>query len=231
MASTTQADKAGKPGGTMAQVPHGPEADQPLHPGAPHALPPLPYAQDALAPTISAQTLALHHGKHHKAYIDALNKLVEGTDLAQLTLEETILATAGKPDHVKVYNNAAQAWNHTFYWHCLTPRSTEVVPAALRDKIKQSSFGSLARLKEALAQAAVDQFGSGWAWLVLEDGQLKVTQTGNADGPLPRHQRPLLTLDVWEHAYYLDYQNRRPDHVHAVLDRLVNWEFAAANLP
>ncbi|MBS0580483.1 MAG: superoxide dismutase [Proteobacteria bacterium] len=197
----------------------------------PHVLPALPYAEDALEPVISAHTLSIHHGRHHGSYVDTLNTLVAGTEFAERTLEAVILGTVGKPDHVKIYHNAAQAWNHSFYWHCLRPRGAEHVPRTLADRITQSSFGSLARLKQQLAAAAIEQFGSGWAWLVLEDNRLKVTRTGNADGPLPQHQRPLLTIDVWEHAYYLDYQNRRPDHVHAVLDHLVNWEFAASHLP
>jgi Fe-Mn family superoxide dismutase len=209
------------------------ESQQVEHGGAakvPHVLPPLPYPEDALQPVISATTLAVHHGKHHKTYVDTLNTLVTGTQFADLTLEALILQTAGRPEHAKVFNNAAQAWNHSFYWHCLAPTGGIAVPATLSSKIKQA-FGTLARLKEEFAQAAIEQFGSGWAWLVLDDNRLKVVKTGNSDDPLPKHQRPLLTIDVWEHAYYLDYQNRRPDHVHAVLDRLINWEFAASNLP
>jgi len=198
--------------------------------GTPHVLPSLPYAEDALEPVISAKTLAVHHGKHHKTYVDTLNKLVEGTQFADLTLEALILQTAGRAEHVKIFNNAAQAWNHSFYWHCLAPNGANSVPATLSDKIKQA-FGSVTRLKDEFAQAAIEQFGSGWAWLVLEDNRLKVAKTSNGDDPLPKHQRPLLTIDVWEHAYYLDYQNRRPDHVHAVLDKIINWEFAASKLP
>ncbi len=196
---------------------------------APHVLPPLPYAEDALEPVISAKTLAVHHGKHHKTYVDTLNKLVEGTELARLTLEELVVQTAGRAEHSKIFNNAAQAWNHAFYWHCLSPNGASNVPANLSAKIKQS-FGDVAQLKEQFGQAAIEQFGSGWAWLVLEDDRLKVVKTSNADDPLPKSQRPLLTIDVWEHAYYLDYQNRRADHVHALLDKLINWQFAAANL-
>ena len=198
--------------------------------GTPHVLPPLPYPEDALQPVISATTLAVHHGKHHKGYIDTVNELVEGTQFAELTLEALILQTAGRAEHVKLFNNAAQAWNHSFYWRCLAPNGGVSVPATLSDKIKQA-FGSVSRLKGEIAQAAIEQFGSGWAWLVIEDGRLKVAKTSNGDDPLPKHQRPLLTIDVWEHAYYLDYQNRRPDHVHAVLDKIINWEFAASNLP
>jgi superoxide dismutase, Fe-Mn family len=201
------------------------------HLGAePHQLPPLPYEMNALEPVISAKTLSFHYGKHHKAYVDTLNKLIVGTEFAQLTLEATILRAAGKPEHTAIFNNAAQAWNHTFYWHCLTPNPSAAIPATLSEKIKDS-FGTPAKLKEELARAGIEQFGSGWAWLVLEDNKLRVVKTGNSDDPLPKHQRPLLAIDVWEHAYYLDYQNRRPDHVHAVIDKLMNWEFAASNLP
>jgi superoxide dismutase, Fe-Mn family len=220
--------------GSAAKRPQGRIPTQPREPaaaaGSPHVLPSLPYPEDALEPVISATTLAVHHGKHHKTYVDTLNELVAGTQFADLTLEALILQTAGRPEHVKIFNNAAQAWNHSFYWHCLAPDGGGRVPATLSDKIKQA-FGSITRLKEEFAQAAIEQFGSGWAWLVLDDNRLKVVKTGNSDDPLPKHQRPLLTLDVWEHAYYLDYQNRRADHVHAVLDKIMNWEFAASNLP
>ena len=199
--------------------------------GAPvaHVLPPLPYALSALEPVISANTLALHHGKHHKAYVEKLNELVAGTAFADLTLEALILRTAGKQEHAHVFNNAAQAWNHAFYWHSLTPPGGESIPAILSKKIKED-FGDLDALKAEFAKAAIEQFGSGWAWLVLDGTKLRIVKTGNANDPLPQHLRPLLALDVWEHAYYLDYQNRRPDHVHAVLDKLINWEFAASNL-
>jgi Fe-Mn family superoxide dismutase len=194
-----------------------------------HRLAPLPYADDALEPVISASTLKLHHGKHHKGYVDNLNNLVTATPFAGMTLEQLILATAGKPANVAIFNNAAQAWNHAFYWHSLRPRGDEVVPAGLLARIV-SAFGDLASLKRDLAAAAMAQFGSGWVWLVLDGAALKVTKTSNADNPLCAGQTPLLTIDVWEHAYYLDVQNRRADYVNAVLAGLVNWEFAAANL-
>ena len=199
------------------------------HAAQQHVLPPLPFAPDALEPVISAKTISFHYEKHHKGYVDKLNTLVTGTPFAQLTLEALILRTAGKAEHAEIFNNAAQAWNHSFYWHCLAPRGAESVPATLARKIKES-FGDVATLKKEFAKAAVEQFGSGWAWLVQDDAKLRVIKTSNADDPLPGHLRPLLTIDVWEHAYYLDYQNRRPDHVDAVLDKLINWEFAAANL-
>ena len=196
---------------------------------APHQLPPLPYATSALEPVISAETLSFHYGKHHKAYVDALNKLVTGTPFAELSLETLIVRTAGKPEHGAIFNNAAQAWNHTFYWQCLAPKGGSNVPSQLNDKIR-ASFGNLATLKEQFAKAAIEQFGSGWAWLVLDGSKLSIIKTGNGDDPLPKQLKPLLTIDVWEHAYYLDYQNRRSDYVHAVLDQLMNWQFAADNM-
>lgn len=200
---------------------------RPTHPV--HVLPPLPYANDALEPVISAETLSFHYGKHHKDYVVKLNQLVEGTRFVGLSLEALIMRTAEKAEHAAIFNNAAQAWNHTFYWHSLTPKTGDGIPAALNEKIR-ASFGTLATLKEQLAKAAIEQFGSGWAWLVLDGSDLRVINTGNSNDPLPKRLKPLLTIDVWEHAYYLDYQNRRTDHVHAVLDQLINWEFAAQNL-
>ncbi|SFW10827.1 superoxide dismutase [Nitrosovibrio sp. Nv17] len=193
-----------------------------------HVLPPLPYADDALDPVISAHTLSFHYGKHHKAYVDNLNKLVAGTELADRSLEEIIAATAGQADKAGVFNNAAQIWNHTFYWNSLKPGGGGQPPAALRERI-EASFGSVDACKQELAAAATTQFGSGWAWLVRDGDTLKVVKTGNADVPLTKGLTPLLTLDVWEHAYYLDYQNRRADYVNAVLDKLINWGFAADN--
>jgi len=194
-----------------------------------HLLPPLPYSLNALEPVISARTLSFHYEKHHKAYVDKVNALVAGTPLAELTLEALILRTAGVQEQSEVFNNASQAWNHTFFWHCLSPQVEGHIPATLLRRIKES-FGDVSRLKQEFAKAAIEQFGSGWAWLVAEGDKLRILHTSNAEDPLPSHQRPLLTLDVWEHAYYLDYQNRRPDYVHAVIDRLLNWDFAAANL-
>ncbi len=196
---------------------------------SPLTLPPLPYDEGALAPVISAQTLSFHYGKHHAGYAANLGKLLAGTPMAEQSLEEVILATVGSPDKAAIFNNAAQVWNHTFYWRGLSPKGGGEPPAALKAKMEQS-FGSVAACKEALATAAAAQFGSGWAWLIEERGRLAVVKTANAETPLTEGVRPLLTVDVWEHAYYLDYQNRRGDHVKAVLDKLVNWEFAAANL-
>ncbi|MBI3987385.1 MAG: superoxide dismutase [Lentisphaerae bacterium] len=192
-------------------------------------LPSLPYAENALDPAISAKTIGFHYGKHHKGYVENLNKLAAGTEFADLTLEQIIAATAGKADKTAFFNNAAQAWNHTFYWSSLKPKGGGEPPAMLKQKI-EAAFGTVDACKKELATAATTQFGSGWAWLVLDGGTLKVVKTGNADSPLIQGKKPLLTLDVWEHAYYLDYQNRRADYVAAVLDKLINWDFAAKNL-
>ena len=192
-------------------------------------LPPLPYAENALEPVLTAKTLSFHYGKHHKAYVDNLNKLITGTDYSDLSLEEIIKGTVGRPERAAIFNNAAQIWNHTFYWNSLSPKGGGDPPAALKHKI-EASFGSVDAFKKELAAAAVSQFGSGWAWLVLEDDELKVIKTANVEDPLTTGKKPLLTIDVWEHAYYLDYQNRRPDYVNAVLDKLINWEFALQNV-
>jgi len=196
---------------------------------SPHVLPSLPYADNALSPVISANTIGFHYGKHHKGYVDNLNKLVAGTEFADLSLENIITATAGKADKTAIFNNAAQTWNHTFYWRSLRPKGGGEAPAVLKQKI-EAAFGTLDACKKELAAAAMAQFGSGWAWLVLDGDKLKVVKTGNADGPMTTGMKPLLTIDVWEHAYYLDYQNRRADYVKAVLDKLIHWGFAAENL-
>jgi superoxide dismutase, Fe-Mn family len=196
---------------------------------APLLLPALPYGDDALAPVISANTIGFHYGKHHKGYLDNLNKLVAGTEYADLPLEKIITATAGNAEKTTIFNNAAQTWNHTFYWQSMRPKGGGEPPAALKQKLV-AAFGSVDACRKELVTAATTQFGSGWAWLVLEGEKLKVVKTANADTPLAKGMKPLLTIDVWEHAYYLDYQNRRPDYVNAVLDKLINWEFAAKNL-
>lgn len=192
-------------------------------------LPALPYAQDALAPVVSAETLSFHYGKHHKAYVDNLNKLVAGTDLAEAALEKVIAAVAGKPDKAGVFNNAAQVWNHTFFWNSMKPNGGGA-PAGAVAKAIDASFGSAENFRKEFANVAMTQFGSGWAWLVADKGALRVMKTANADTPLTMGVTPILTIDVWEHAYYLDYQNRRADFVAAVMDRLLNWDFANANL-
>jgi len=192
-------------------------------------LPPLPWADNALDPVISANTIGFHYGKHHKAYVDNLNKLIAGTPLEGQPLEKIILESAGKPEKAGVFNNSAQVWNHTFFWNSLKPAGGGTPPTALAQLIEKD-FGSLDNLKKELATAATTQFGSGWAWLVSDNGKLVVTKTPNAELPMTKGQKALLTIDVWEHAYYLDYQNRRPDYANAVIDKLLNWQFAADNL-
>jgi Fe-Mn family superoxide dismutase len=194
-----------------------------------HQLPELPYGLDALEPHISRQTLEFHHGKHHAAYVTNLNKAIEGSDLEGKSLEEVILAVAGDAGKAGVFNNAAQVWNHSFYWQCMKPGGGGAPTGALAERIA-ADFGSFDAFKEQFKTAGATQFGSGWAWLVLDGGTLKITKTANADLPLAHGQKALLTMDVWEHAYYLDYQNRRPDYMTTFLDKLVNWDFVAANL-
>jgi superoxide dismutase, Fe-Mn family len=201
----------------------------PQIPPAPFTLPALPYADYALEPVISANTVLLHHTKHQKGYVDNLNRLVIDTPFAELSLEQIIRSTAGEPEHVELFENAAQAWNHALYWNSLAPGGGGVPPRALRVRI-DSAFGGLEALKEELQTAATKQFGSGWAWLVLDGTKLRVVNTANAENPLTAQMKPLLAIDVWEHAYYLDFQNRRADHVKAVIEKLINWEFAAENL-
>lgn len=192
-------------------------------------LPALPYDANALEPYISANTLGFHHGKHHAAYVTNLNNLVKDTALASKDLVEIIRDVAGDASKAGIFNNAAQVWNHTFFWHSLKPNGGGKPQGALLAKI-EADFGSFEKFVEEFKAAAATQFGSGWAWLVLENGKLKVTKTANADTPLVHGQTPLFTVDVWEHAYYLDFQNRRPDFVATVLDKLANWDFVAENL-
>ena len=193
-------------------------------------LPDLPYAKDALAPHISSETLDFHHGKHHAAYVKNLNGMVEGTDLASKSLEDVIRATAGVADKAGVFNNAAQIWNHTVYWQSMRPNGGGAPTGPLAEMIDRD-FGSFDAFKDAFAKAGATQFGSGWAWLVHANGKLEVRKTLNAETPLTEAGvTPLLTMDVWEHAYYLDFQNRRPDYISTFLDHLVNWEFASENL-
>ena len=194
-------------------------------------LPSLPYADTALEPYYSAKTFSFHHGKHHKAYVDNLNKLLPGSPFENSTLEEIILAVAGDPAKAGFFNNAAQVWNHSFFWHCMKPGGGGAPSGALAEKIN-AAFGSYEKFAEQFKAAAVGRFGSGWAWLALDvdGGELKIISTPNAETPMTGGKKALLTVDVWEHAYYLDYQNRRPDFVQTFLDHLVNWDFVAANL-
>lgn len=188
-------------------------------------LPALPYAMNALEPYISERTMEFHYGKHHKAYVDNLNKLIAGTHFEQMSLEEIIRKTAGKTEYAGIFNNAAQAWNHAFFWTCMQPGGGGEPTGEMKKKIERS-FGGYDKFREEFATAATTQFGSGWAWLAEdeESGKLKVIKTANADTPISHGLKPLLTVDVWEHAYYLDYQNRRPDFVNAFLDHLVKWD-------
>ncbi len=189
-----------------------------------HQLPPLPYAPDALQPHISKETLEYHYGKHHQAYVTNLNNLIKGTEFENQSLEDVIRKSSGG-----IFNNAAQVWNHTFYWHCLSPRGGGQPQGPLADALNKK-FGSFDAFKETFSKSAVGNFGSGWTWLVRKsDGSVDIVNTSNAGTPLTTADRPLLTCDVWEHAYYVDYRNRRPDYVAAYWN-LVNWEFAAKNL-
>ncbi|MBK6695025.1 MAG: superoxide dismutase [Myxococcales bacterium] len=189
----------------------------------PFSLPPLPYEKNALAPHISAETLEFHYGKHHQAYVTNLNKLTEGKPEADKSLEDVIMSSEGG-----VFNNAAQVWNHTFYWNSMKPGGGGAPTGDLLAAINRD-FGSFDKFKEEFSNAAATQFGSGWAWLVLEKGKLAVTKTGNADLPMKHGQTALLTIDVWEHAYYVDFRNLRPKYIETFLSSLANWDFALAN--
>ena len=192
-------------------------------------LPELPYAKNALAPYVSEKTLEFHYGKHHNAYVVNANKLIEGTELAEERIEDIIKKTAGDASRVGIFNNAAQVWNHTFYWQCMKPNGGGVPYGLIAEKIN-ADFGSYEKFVEEFKNAGVMQFGSGWAWLVLKDDALKITKTANADTPIAQGTTPLLVVDVWEHAYYLDYQNRRPDYLSAFVENLINWDFVNACL-
>jgi superoxide dismutase, Fe-Mn family len=192
-------------------------------------LPPLPYAQNALMPTISENTVSFHYGKHHQAYVNNVLKMISGTEFATMPLVDIIKRTSGKAEQASLFNNAAQVFNHTFYWNSMKPGGGGEPKGRIGDRIL-ASFGSYQKFADEFSAAAATQFGSGWAWLVLDGGQLKVMKTANADTPVAKDIKPLLTIDVWEHAYYLDYQNRRPDYIKAFVDKLLNWDFAEKNL-
>ena len=194
----------------------------------PFKLAPLPWKEDALDPVISARTIGLHYGKHHKTYVDKLNELVAGTRFADLPLEQVISQAAGGGESRKVFNNAAQHWNHAFFWNCLAPKGGS--PTGDLARRIEADLGGIDAFRKEFEKTAVETFGSGWAWLVLRDGKLEIVSTSNAGTPLTLGATPLLTLDVWEHAYYVDYENRRPEYVKAVIDRLLNWDFAARQL-
>ncbi len=194
------------------------------------SLEPLPYSKDSLHPYISEETLTFHHDKHHKTYCDNLNKLIEGTDFSGLSLEEIIMKSSQDESKTAIFNNAAQAWNHTFYFKCMHPNGGGE-PSNILLNIIEENFNSFDNFKADFKAAATSQFGSGWAWLVQDEtGKLRVVKTPNAGNPMTNKQKPLLTIDVWEHAYYLDYQNRRMDYVDVFLSKLINWSFVAENL-
>jgi superoxide dismutase, Fe-Mn family len=197
--------------------------------GSSIGLPPLPYSQNALAPVISENTLSFHYGKHHQAYVNNTLKMIAGTELEKATLEEIIKKTAGQPDKTGLFNNAAQVFNHNFYWLSMKPGGGGEPKGRVGEKIVQS-FGSYQKFVEEFSNAAATQFGSGWAWLVQNAGKLQVIKTSNAETPITTSATPLITIDVWEHAYYLDYQNRRADYVKAFIEKLLNWDFAEKNL-
>ncbi len=197
---------------------------------APHKLMALPWDESALAPVISAQTISFHYGKHHAGYVTRMNTALEGLpELADLSLEQLVVKLAGDASRAPLFNSAAQTWNHDFYWKGLKPNGGGAPTGKLADAIN-ASFGDFAACRAALKAAALAQFGSGWAWLVEQDGKIAIAKTPNAETPLTTSATPLLTIDVWEHAYYLDYQHQREAHVDAVLDKLINWDFAAQNL-
>lgn len=219
------AAQAGAPAAADAGTPAAPAA--PSHPSL--SLPPLPYAQNALEPYISGTTLSFHYGKHHKAYFEKTNTLVEGTPLKGKPLEAIVKGSAKGKQHQKLFNNAAQAWNHNFYWQSMKPKSGGAPTGELAQRIDKD-FGGYEQFKTLFIQTAVDHFSNGWVWLVLERNKLKIVDTHDADTPLVRGQKPLAVSDVWEHAYYLDYKNLRKDYVTAFVDHLLNWDFVAANL-
>jgi Fe-Mn family superoxide dismutase len=194
---------------------------------SPLSLPPLPFAQNALEPVISARTVGFHYGKHHRAYFDNLHKLLAGKGMESASLEQVIIASHDRPEMADIFNNAAQAWNHNFYWKSLSPTTT--TPDAKLQAAIELKFGSLDGLAKALVTTSASQFGSGWGWLVADRGELAVVKTGNAETPFTSGLAPLLTVDVWEHAYYLDYQNRRPDYLNATIAKHLNWTFASEN--
>ena len=192
-------------------------------------LPSLPYANDALAPYMSAETLDFHHGKHHQTYVTNLNNLIKDTHLQNSSLEEIVVKSAKETSMAGIFNNAGQHWNHILFWQCMKPNGGGAIPSELEKKLNED-FGSVDKFKEAFIQAGTTQFGSGWAWLAVNNGKLVVTKSANASNPLVDGMKPILGCDVWEHSYYIDYRNRRPDYLKAFLDNLVNWEFVASQI-
>ena len=192
-------------------------------------LPNLDYSKNDLSPIMSEETLDLHHGKHHQTYITNLNNFIKDTDLADSSLEDIIKKTSGDKSKMAIFNNASQHWNHVLFWKCMKPKGGGIMPSNLEKRII-SDFGSVDQFKKDFIQAGVTQFGSGWAWLSIQNGKLVVTKTANAINPLIDNMKPILGCDVWEHSYYVDYKNRRPDYMSAFVDKLVNWEFVASQL-
>ena len=192
-------------------------------------LPSLPYASDALAPYMSSETLDFHHGKHHQTYVTNLNNLVKDTDMQDSSLEEIVVKSSKDPSMAGIFNNAGQHWNHILFWQCMKPNGGGSMPSELESR-NTSDLGGIAKFKEAFIQAGITQFGSGWAWLAIDNGKLVVTKSPNASNPLVDGMKPILGCDVWEHSYYIDYRNKRPDYLKAFLDSMVNWEFVASQL-
>jgi Fe-Mn family superoxide dismutase len=192
-------------------------------------LPSLPYASDALAPYMSSETLDFHHGKHHQTYVTNLNNLVKDTDMQDSSLEEIVVKSSKDPSMAGIFNNAGQHWNHILFWQCMKPNGGGSMPSELESRIT-SDLGGIDQFKEAFIQAGITQFGSGWAWLAIDNGKLVVTKSPNASNPLVNGMKPILGCDVWEHSYYIDYRNKRPDYLKAFLDSMVNWEFVASQL-
>ncbi len=192
-------------------------------------LPSLPYANDALAPYMSAETLDFHHGKHHQTYVTNLNNLLKDNELEGSSLEDIVVKSSKDTSMAGIFNNAGQHWNHILFWQCMKPNGGGSIPSELEARLN-SDFGSVDQFKEAFIQAGTTQFGSGWAWLAIDNGKLVVTKSANASNPLVDGMKPILGCDVWEHSYYIDYRNKRPDYLKAFLDSLVNWEFVASQL-
>ena len=192
-------------------------------------LPSLPYASDALAPYMSSETLDFHHGKHHQTYVTNLNNLVKDSDMQDASLEDIVIKSSKDTSMAGIFNNAGQHWNHILFWQCMKPNGGGAIPSELENRIN-SDFGSVDQFKEAFVQAGTTQFGSGWAWLAIDNGKLVVTKSANASNPLVEGMKPILGCDVWEHSYYIDYRNKRPDYLKAFLDNIVNWEFVSSQL-
>ena len=192
-------------------------------------LPSLPYVNDALAPYMSAETLDFHHGKHHQTYVTNLNNLLKDNELQGASLEDIVVKSSKDTSMAGIFNNAGQHWNHILFWQCMKPNGGGSIPSELEARLN-SDFGSVDQFKEAFIQAGTTQFGSGWAWLAIDNGKLVVTKSANASNPLVDGMKPILGCDVWEHSYYIDYRNKRPDYLKAFLDSLVNWEFVASQL-